>query len=45
MVKEVPDAVIADGNPALLQFSQQFAPGEVRLFGQPGAYPVRLIGQ
>ena len=45
MVEEMPHAVIADRDAALDQFRQQFATGDVGLLGEPGAYPLRLIGQ
>jgi len=45
VVEEMPHAVIADRDAALDQFRQQFATGDVGLLGQPGADPLRLIGQ
>src|SRR5258708_13625169 len=39
MAKEVPDAVITDVDPALVQFRQQFAAGEIRLLRDAGTYP------
>src|SRR6476620_3576294 len=45
VVEEMPHAVIADRDAAPDQLRQQFATGDVELLGQPGADPLRLIGQ
>jgi hypothetical protein len=45
MVNEMPDAVIADFNAALVQLRQQFAPGDIRLLFNPRSYPCLFIGQ
>jgi hypothetical protein len=45
VVKEVPDAVITDVDPALVQFRQQFAAGEIRLLRDAGTYPCLFVGE
>jgi hypothetical protein len=45
VVNEMPDTVIADFDPALVQFRQQFASGDVRLLFNTSPYPCFFIGQ
>ena len=45
MVEEVPDAVIADFDPAFGQLGQEFATRDVGLLRDPGSYPPLLVGQ
>src|SRR5665213_4399323 len=45
MVEEMPDRVIPDLDPTLVQFRQQFAPGHVRLLVNSVSYPRLFIGQ
>lgn len=45
VVKEVPGAVIADVDPALVQLRQQFAAGEIGLLRDAGTYPCLFVGE
>jgi len=45
VAKEMPDTVITDLNPALVQFRQQFASGDIGLLFNTGPYPCLLIGK
>ena len=45
MIEEMPDRVIADLDPAPVQFRQQLASGQVRFFFDTGTDPVFFAGQ
>jgi len=45
MVKEVPDAVITDLDPAPIQFRKQLASGEIRLLRDAGPYLCLFVGE
>src|SRR5665213_4283494 len=45
MVKEMPDTVVTDLDPTLVQFRQQFAPGDIWLLCDADPYPRFFIGQ
>jgi hypothetical protein len=45
MIQEVPYTVITDLDPALVQFRQQFAAGEIRLLRDAGTDPGRFVGE
>jgi hypothetical protein len=45
MVQEMPDTVITDLDPALVQFRQQFAAGEIGLLRDAGTYPCLFVGE
>jgi hypothetical protein len=45
MVEEVPDAVVADFDPAFGQLGQEFATRDVGLLRYPSSYPRLLVGQ
>ena len=45
VVNEMPDPVITNLDPALVQFRQQLAAGDIRLLFDTSAYPCFFIGQ
>src|SRR5579863_4551221 len=45
LVEEMPDTVMADLDPALVQVRQQFAPGDIRLLRDADPYRRLFMGQ